>query len=34
MSKRDFEAEVMQWRAERAERLRTSEKSWLYKPGK
>jgi uncharacterized protein (DUF1684 family) len=29
MSKRDFEAEVMQWRAERAERLRTSEKSWL-----
>lgn len=29
MSNTDFEAEFMQWRMERAERLRTSEKSWL-----
>jgi hypothetical protein len=25
----DFETDVMKWREERAERLRTSEKSWL-----
>lgn len=29
MTQQDYEAEVTQWRAERAERLRTSEKSWL-----
>lgn len=29
MSNQDFESEVMQWRAERAERLRLNEKSWL-----
>ncbi len=29
MSQQNLEAEVMQWRAERAERLRASEKSWL-----
>ncbi len=29
MSNTDFEAEFMQWRLDRAERLRTNEKSWL-----